>query len=169
MKLRQSMAVPIVAMFTVVGTGMARAGWLDGAWSEGSARRNGHPAVSMSADAVYIVLPAASLHQAYQEGLTTQQALSAFLDQYGQRCSDLIDLNVPHANLRTMLSLQGSARFEEIAEGDAALAAAEKAHEPDAGIPLLFAVSPLKFEYRINYVPTRQVRCVAPAGDDATS
>jgi hypothetical protein len=170
MTLRRSVAM--IALFTLAGTGMARADWLDGAWSEESARTNGNPAVSISADTVHVVLPAASLRQAYEEGFTTAQALQEFLDRHGQRCSQLLDLNVPHPDLNVALSLQGPASFEDIPDGDAVLTALQHAgpgYQTDDGIALLFAVSPVKFEYRLNYTPTRHVRCVAPAADEATS
>ncbi|MGH9201110.1 MAG: hypothetical protein ACRD2A_07730, partial [Vicinamibacterales bacterium] len=91
MKLRLS--VTMVALVTFVGTGIARADWLDDAWSEDSVLINGNPAVSISGDIIYVVLPTATLHQAYDSGVTTEEALRVFLDRHGQRCSHLIDLN----------------------------------------------------------------------------
>ena len=117
------------------------------------------------------MLPAASLLQAYEEGFTAERALHDFLDRHGQRCSQLIDLNVPHPDLKVALSLQGRASFEDVAERDVVLAALEDAKTSyQAGdIPVLFAVSPVQFEYRINYVPSRQVRCITPEEAEPTS
>jgi hypothetical protein len=160
------------ALAIFVGTGIAQADWLDDAWSEESVRRDGNPAVSLSGDTVHVVLPAASLHRAYEEGLTTEQVLQGFLDRHGQRCSHVIDLNVPHPHLKVTLSLQGQASFEGIPARDELLTVLRSAYlkyHTDDSIPPLFTVSPAKFEYSINYVPAHQVRCVAPGEDDATS
>ncbi len=170
MGLRLSATMGALVIF--VGTGTAQADWLDDAWSEEWVRMNGNPAVSMSGDAVHVVLPATSLHQAYEEGFTTEQALQDFLERHGQRCSHLIDLNVPHPNLKVTLSFEGRAPFESVPERDEVLTTLKRAYlryRADDSIPLLFTVSPVEFEYSINYVPTHQVRCVAPGDDDATS
>src|SRR5262245_36187659 len=146
MRRKQSMAM--AALLTLVGTGAARADWLDRAWDEDSARKHGHPAVSIAGDTVHIVLPAALLEQAYEEGLTTGQALAGFLDRYGQRCSHLIDLGVPHHRLKTTLSLEGPAAFEALARQDRAALRADAASPEDRSgdrIPLLFTVQPATF------------------------
>jgi hypothetical protein len=155
-----------------LGTDAAQADWLDDVWSEDSVRTNGNPAASISDDTVYVVLPVASLHQAYEQGLTTEEALHDFLNRHGQRCSSLIYLNVPHPNLKVMLSLQARTSFEGVWEEDKVLTRLTTAYvkyHADDSYPLLFTISPVKFEYSINYVPTRQVRCVAPKDDDSTS
>jgi hypothetical protein len=160
------------ALAILVGTGTAQADWLDDAWSEEWVRKNGNPAVSMSGDAIHVVLPATSLHQAYEEGFTTEHALQDFLDRYGQRCSHLIDLNVPHPNLKVTLSLQVWTPFEGIPEREEVLVALKSAYlryRADDSIPLLFTTSPVEFEYSIDYVPTHQVDCIAPGDDDTTS
>jgi hypothetical protein len=170
--MKLTLLAPMVALGTLVGTGIAQADWVDDAWSEDSVRINGNPAVTISGDAIYVVLPAATLHQAYDAGVTTEDALRVFLDRHGQRCSDLIDLNVPHPNLNVTLSLQGWIPFEDIQEGDEVLSTLENAYlkyHSDDSIPLLFTSSPVKFKFSINYVPTRQVRCVAPKDDGPIS
>jgi 6-phosphogluconate dehydrogenase len=47
----------------------------------------GNPAITIYGDTVDIVLPTATVYREYEEGLTTQDILDAFLDRYGQRCS----------------------------------------------------------------------------------
>ncbi|HZF37161.1 MAG TPA: hypothetical protein VE914_25460 [Candidatus Angelobacter sp.] len=154
--------------------GPAHADWLDAAWNEDSAGRHGHPAISMSSDAVHVVLPPDLLQQAYDEGLTTERAFGAFRDRYGQRCSGLIDLNAPHRDLKVTLSLETPASLEQLAEADretvrVAWKAASRGDRVDERAPLLFAVSQVTFSYRIDYVLTRRVRCVAPGDDEPTS
>jgi hypothetical protein len=162
----------MMSLAALVGTGVARADWLDDAWGEDSVQMNGNPAVSISGDTVHVVLPVTSLRQAYEEGLTIERALRDFLDRHGQRCSHLIDLNNPHPNLKVALSVQVRTPFESISEGEDVLALVKSAYlkyHTDDSIPMLFTVSPVEFEYSLNYVPTHRVRCVAPKGDDATS
>jgi hypothetical protein len=170
--MKRTLSATIVVLVIAVGTGMARADWVDDAWSEDSVRKHGNPAVSISGDTIYVVLPAATLHQAYEAGVTTEDALRAFLDRHGQRCSDLVDLNVPHPNLKVTLLLQDWTAFEDGPEGDDVLSALKRAYlkyQADNSIPLLFTTSPVTFEFSINYMPTRQVRCVAPNDDGPTS
>jgi hypothetical protein len=172
MTLKWSLAV--AASLFPAGAAGAHAGWLDSAWNEDWAGRHGHPAISMSGDAVHVVLPAVLLQQAYDEGLTTMQALGAFLDRYGQRCSGLIDLNAPHRDLKVTLSLETPASLEQLTEEDRdTLRTAWEGGYPsdriEEHVPLLFTVSPVTFSYGINYLPTRRIRCVAPGDDAPTS
>jgi hypothetical protein len=170
--MRPGLSATIGALGILVGTGTVQADWLDDVWSEEWVQMNGNPAVSMSGDGVQIVVPAILLQQAYEEGFTTEQALQDFLDRHGQRCSHLVDLNLPHPNLKVTLSLQVPAALESIPENDEVLAAVKSTllrYRTDDSIPLLFTISPVKFEYSINYVPTHQVHCVAPNDDDMTS
>jgi len=167
--MRDILFVTTVALEMLVGAGIAHADWIDDAWSEDSARVNGNPAVSISGDTIYLALPSATLQQAYDAGLSTKDALHRFLDRHGQRCSQLIDLNFPHPHLRVMLSLQDGTPFENLPEGDEVLGALKRAYlryHTDGSSPLLFTVSPVKFEFSINYVPTRRVRCIAPGDID---
>lgn len=78
--------VSLALLFTVLALGghvAAEADWLDDAWSERSVLVNGNPAISINGNSVYIALPAATLHQAYSEGLSTEEILQDFLDRYG--------------------------------------------------------------------------------------
>ena len=170
--MKVGLVIGMVALSALLGTDPARADWVEDAWSEDSVRMNGNPAVSISRGAVHVVLPAMSLHQAYEEGLTTRQILRAFLDRHAQRCSDVLDLNVPHPNLRVALSLQGRMSFDDIPEQDEVLTALKEVYRKQgssAGAPMLFTVSPVQFELSIDYVPTRRVRCILPTGGDANS
>ncbi|HEX2114189.1 MAG TPA: hypothetical protein VHM01_07265 [Alphaproteobacteria bacterium] len=153
-----------LALATFVGSGLARADWLGDAWSEESVRRNGNPAITIHRDSIHVVLPAATLRQAYDEGATTERVLSEFLERYGQRCSSLLKLNAPHPNLKVRLSLQTRTSFDEISEDDEVLTAlkTEYLKRTETGSPVLFTTSPGHFDYTINYVPKRQVRCVTP-------
>jgi hypothetical protein len=170
--MKLTLSATMVALVIFVGTSIAWADWLDDAWSEDSVRTNGNPAVSISGDTIYVVLPAATLHQAYDAGVTTEDALRVFLDRHGQRCSDLIDLNIPHPKLKVTLSLQGWMPFEDIPNGDEVLSTVKNAYlkyHSDDSIPLLFTSSPVAFEFSINYVPTHQVRCIVPNDDGPIS
>src|SRR5215813_13693304 len=100
--MRLGLSATMGALVIFVGTGNVQADWLDDVWSEEWVRMNGNPAVSISGDGVQVVLPATSLQKAYEQGLTTEQALHDFLERHGQRCSHLIDLNVPHPNLKVV-------------------------------------------------------------------
>jgi len=163
MKLKTSMTT--VALVSFVGSGIAQANWLDDAWSDDSVRMHGNPAITIRGDFIHVVLPSATLQQAYDEGIATEELLRDFLERYGQRCSDLIDLNVPHPHLKVKLSLRRQAPFDEIPENDEVLTRLRTAYLKQHiahSIPLLLTVSPVHFDFTINYVPTRQVRCVAP-------
>jgi hypothetical protein len=169
MRLRHSLTALVLA--TAVGTGVARADWLGDTWSKESVM-NGDPAIGITDSVIRVVLPSATLDQAYAEGLSTEDVLGAFLDRYGQRCSHLIDLNVPHRDLKVELWLQNRTRLEDVSNKDDVLAAlrdAYRAQRPDDETPLLFVVSPVHFDYTIDYVPARRVRCVAPGDESPAS
>lgn len=163
MKLIHSAAV--LALATLAASGPARADWLRDVWSEESVRQNGSPAITIGRDSIHVVLPAATLRQAQNEGFTTERALGDFLEKYGQRCSGLANLNAPQPNLKVTLSLQNPARFEDILEGDEVLAEFKAEYlrrraKPES--PVLFTVSPGQVEFTIDYAPKRQVRCAVP-------
>jgi hypothetical protein len=163
--MRLSVFATMVALAALAETRIAHADWLDDAWSEDSVRVNGNPAITIRSDFIYVVLPTATLRQAYDEGVTMEDALRAFVGRYGQRCSSLIDLNVPHPHLKIRLSWQGQARLNEIAEKDEALAALRDAYLRQRigdNVPSLFTVSPGHLDFTIDYVPTNRVRCIAP-------
>jgi hypothetical protein len=163
MKLIHSVAA--LALATLAASGPARADWLKDAWSEESVRQNGSPAITIGRDSIHMVLPAATLRQAHNEGFTTERALGDFLEKYGQRCSGLANLNAPRPNLKVTLSLQNPARFEDVQEGDEVLAEFKAEYlkrSAETETPVLFTVSPEQLEFTLDYAPKRQVRCVVP-------
>jgi hypothetical protein len=159
----------ILIAFALGGARSAIADWLDDAWSDDSVQINGNPAITISGDVIHVTLPAATLRQAHQQGLSTKEALVAFIDRYGQRCSHLLNLNLPHPGLKVALSLQVPSTLD-VASGEAkeleALTRAYLKQHEEIDLPLLFLVSPGEVEYSIDYVPMRRVRCVAPTDDE---
>jgi len=153
------------ALAVLLASGPVRADWLADAWSDQSVRRNGSPAITIGRNSIHVVLPEHTLRQAHAEGMTTERAVGDFLEKYGQRCSGLLDLNARHAALKVKLSLQTRSSFDDIPDGDAVLAEMKAEflkRYSDRGSPVLFTVAPDHVELTIDYVPTRQVRCVAP-------
>jgi hypothetical protein len=163
--LHRTLFIQISIFVILVGTGAAASDWLDDAWSDESVRINGNPAISIQSDSISVVLPTATLAAAYEEGVSTENIVRSFLDRYGQRCSDLIELNITHPNIRVELSLQSPTRFEGIPAKDEVLTTLKNVyinHRAGNDIPLLFTISPVKYEYWFDYVPTRQVHCIKP-------
>jgi hypothetical protein len=159
------LSIAALVLATVFTSGLAWADWLSDAWSAESVRRHGSPAITIRRGSIQVVLPAAALNQAYDEGVTTERALSDFVERYAQRCSGLVDLNVPQADLKVSLSLQTRTSLDEISEDDEVLTAlkTEYLKRGDAiGSPMLFTASPGRFNFTLDYVPKRQVRCAAP-------
>ena len=74
----------------------AQASWLD----DGAGA-----AITLSADGVLLVLPEPTLLAARHAGLSTRQAVTEFLERWIQHCSDIADMDQPHAGLRVELSL----------------------------------------------------------------
>jgi hypothetical protein len=170
--MRHKLALSIVAFIAVAGADVAQASWLDDAWGRDSVRLNGAPAITVHAESVHVVLPVAMLLQAHSEGSTTEIALRDFLERYGQRCSDLLDLNAAHPNLKVRLSLQRPATLTDIDERDAALTLLRDAHlnQPsDDGAPALFTVSPGHLDLTIDYAPKRRAYCISPEAAVPTS
>lgn len=119
------------------------ADWLEHAWDEGG----DEPAVTLTAEGgVILVLPEATLAAARRAGLSTKDAVTAFLERYGQHCSDLLDLDQPHAGLRVLLSLSRATPLPGLFVTD------------DEEVPLV-----------IDYVPTRRAVCVTPGEPGPTS
>jgi hypothetical protein len=62
--------------------------------------------------------------------------------------------------------LQTLTALEDVFERDEVLAVLRKtyfAYKTANDLPMLFTVSPTKFDSTINYVPTRRVHCMAPS------
>ncbi len=150
---------------TLVEFGTARADWLDDAWGADRVEMTGNPAITIYGDTIDIVLPTATLYRAYEEGLTTQDILDVFLDRYGQRCSGMVDLNMPHPDLKVGLSLQSPSAFKDTSERDDVLATLKRTYlsqRTEGSTPLLFTILPEHFDFSINYVPTHHITCVVP-------
>ena len=163
--MRLTLSTAALALAILAGSGPARADWLGDAWSEQAVRRNGSPAITIGRNSIHVVLPEPTLRQAHAEGMTTERALGQFLEKYGQRCSGLLNLNERHASLKVKLSLQTPTSFDDIPDGDEVLTEMKAEflkRYSDRGSPALFTVAPEHIELTIDYVPTRQVRCVAP-------
>jgi hypothetical protein len=145
MKLRTSVAV--VAVVSFAGMGVAKADWLDDAWSETSSAEHGHPSITVGQGGVSIVLPRAVLDEAQAAGATAEGALRDFLGKYGPRlCSQLLDLNTAQKNLKVAMRV-----LEAPSQGFGA-----------------FFVSPVRTDFVLDYAPTNTVGCIIP-GEDPVS
>src|SRR5256885_1590902 len=96
-----TLAIPVV-----LGAHGAKADWLGDAWGDASVAAHGNPSITVRSDGVAVSLPSATLKEAHAAGMTTQDALTAFLGRYSPQCSGVLDLNGPQANLKVALSLQ---------------------------------------------------------------
>jgi hypothetical protein len=141
---------------------IARADWLDDAWSTESVQTNGSPAITIRMDTVHIVLPAAVLRKAHDAGATIEQAINAFLGRYAPRCSDLLNFNLPHLGLKVELSLQNRVPFEEKSDDMPRLLGESDLAPSVNDEPRLFVASPEHFDLTIDYAPTHQVHCIVP-------
>ncbi|MBX6322990.1 MAG: hypothetical protein IRY94_14265 [Rhodospirillaceae bacterium] len=117
----------------------AQAGWVDDIWTDEVTRSTGSPAITINADgSVAVVLQQEFLDRA---GLDVTDAARAFLQHFGPRqCSHLLDLNRPHPGLVVNVYLE-SGNGERTVVGTRSM------------------------RLTIDYVPSRQVRCVTPGGD----
>jgi hypothetical protein len=165
----------------VVAAVPAKADWLERAWSDESVARNGEPAVTLGEDGVLLVLPEATLRDAYAAGLDTRAAVGLFLGRWGQRCSDVIDLDEGHRNLKVQLFLQRAVALEDAAEtvqGEilATLLALKKEAEKGRHklaktktlprVDSVFIVSEKHVDFIIDYVPQGKASCRRPGSDE---
>jgi hypothetical protein len=90
--------------------------------------------------------PAETLRAAKHAGLTTREAVTQFIERWGQHCSDVLDLDQPHNDLHIKLSLS----------------------RPST-IPGLFVTDDKEVDMTINYLPSRRAHCVTPGEDSPTS
>lgn len=125
----------------------AKQSWLEQAWSDETVAETGGPAVTLEADgSVIVVLPARTLAAARRAGLSTKAAVTRFIERWGQHCSDLVDLDQPHAGLRVVLSLSRATELPGLFVAD------------DEEVPLV-----------VDYVPTRRASCASPGEPAPTS
>ena len=96
MTIRGPIPAAALALALLLAPAPAQAAWLDD---------GGGAAITLSADGVLLVLPEPTLLAARHAGLSTRQAVAAFLERWAQHCSDILDMDQPHAGLRVELSL----------------------------------------------------------------
>jgi hypothetical protein len=146
----------------------AGADWLGDAWSN---HENGTPAINFNAKgAVTIVLPEGVLTQARATGLSVEGAVSAFLGRYAPSlCSTLIDMNVPHSNLKVDLMVEHPVALKDAdapTQEDAADALNHALKSPATRsvphIERVFVVDPTPLSLSIDYAPDRKAHCVEP-------
>src|SRR6266852_4022935 len=113
------MYMPALVFATLVffaGADLARADWLDAAWSDESVAKHGNPAITVRPEGLLVALPQETLDEAHAEkGMTRQDALQAFLSRYSPQCSHVLDLNAPQPNLKVELSIQVAGSLEDLA------------------------------------------------------
>ena len=158
-----------LALLSVIAVTPANADWLANAWPE--IPKNGNPAMTFSATGtVTLVLPQAVLGEAQAAGLNIERAVSAFLGRYAPRtCSNLLDMTVPHTNLRVDLLIERPVALDNIdgsAQEDAATALNHAlknlARGPVPHIDKAFIVDQKPLSLAIDYVPEQKVRCLEP-------
>src|SRR5260221_3346240 len=71
----------------VAGSQGAHADWLTDAWSDPWVAAHGNPSITLHADGIAVTLPTETLDQAHEAGLTTRDALAAFVVRYSPQCS----------------------------------------------------------------------------------
>jgi hypothetical protein len=160
-----------LALLSVVAVHPASADWLARAWPENAVPTNGDPAITFNATgSVTLVLPEAVLGEAQAEGLSTEHAVSAFLGRYAPRtCSTLLDMTVPHTNLRVDLLIERPVApdaIDEVAQEDAAstlnLALKSQTRGSLPRLERAFIVDQKPLSLSIDYVPDGKVHCVEP-------
>jgi hypothetical protein len=158
-----------LALIAVSVVNPARADWLSEAWSN---HDNGTAAINFDAKgAVTVVLPEEVLVQARATGLSVEGAVSAFLGRYAPPlCSTLIDMNVPHANLKVDLLIEHPVALKDAdapTQEDAAdaLNHALKS-QASASVPHIervFVVDRSPLSLSIDYTPDYKAHCVEPS------
>jgi hypothetical protein len=160
-----------LALLSVIAVHPASADWLASAWPENAVPKNGNPAITFNAaGAVTLVLPEAVLGEAHATGLSTEQAVSAFLGRYAPRtCSSLLDMTVPHTNLRVDLLIERPIALDAVDEATQEEAATTLNHALKSvtrgsvpHIDRVFIVDQKPVSLSIDYVPDRKVHCAEP-------
>jgi hypothetical protein len=180
--------IPVfILVFLLADIALARADWLEDAWSGKSTAQRGSPAITVHPGGLSVVLPAETLDEAFSErGMTRPDALRAFLDRYSPQCSTVLDLNTAQPNLTVELRIQAAMSLDDLPANslDEMFAAMETVkiapstgtESTDAGskgtgkdghtqIPRIaqaFTTLPERFDFSIDYAPDRIAHCVAP-------
>ena len=161
-----------LALLSVIAVHPASADWLTRAWPENAAPKDGNPGITFNATgAVTLVLPEAVLGEAQAAGASTEHAVGAFLGRYAPRaCSTLLDMTVPHTNLRVDLLIEHPVAPDAIDEATQEDAANTLNHalkgQTRGSLPRLeraFIVDQKRLSLSIDYVPDEKVHCVEPA------
>ena len=155
-----------LALLAVSVVDPAGADWLADAWS---GHQNGTPAINFNATGpVTVVLPEEVLAQARASGLSVEGAVSAFLGRYAPSvCSTLIDMNVPHADLKVDLLIEHPVALNDAdaaTQEDAAAALNHALKSQTTGsvprIARVFIVDRKPLSLSIDYVPDHKARCM---------
>jgi hypothetical protein len=160
-----------LVLLSVIATTSANADWLANAWPEDAIPKNGNPAITFGATGtITLVLPQAVLGEAQAAGLSVERAVSAFLGRYAPKaCSNLLDMTVPHTNLRVDLLIEHPIALDNIdgsVQEDAATALnhalKNMARGPVPHIDRAFIVDQKPLTLAIDYVPEQSVHCAEP-------
>ena len=160
-----------LALLLVIVVHPASADWLASAWPEKADPKNGNPAITFNTTgAVTLVLPEAVLGEAQAAGLSTERAVGAFLGRYAPRtCSSLLDMTVPHANLRVDLLIERPVAPDAVDQATQEEAATTLNHalksQTRGSVPHVeraFIVDQKGLRLSIDYAPDLKVHCVEP-------
>src|SRR5262249_53395907 len=113
-----------------------------------------------------LVVPEAVIREAEAAGVGLTEAARLLVQRYGQRCSDVLDLDRPHAHLRVQVYLQRPVPLEDASERvqgevlDAlkTLKPAKTKRLPH--VDQLFVSAEESSEVFIDHVPGRKGQCI---------
>jgi hypothetical protein len=160
---------PCLAAFVAIAS-PAAAGWLERAASDDMIDANGMLAVTLGDAGILLVVPEAVIQEAQAAGVAAPDAARLLVQRYGQRCSDVLDLDRPHAHLRVQLFLQRPVALEDAPErvqGEILDALKTAKTKPLPRVNSLFVTAEEGAEIFIDYVPDRKARCIQP-GDEVS-
>jgi hypothetical protein len=143
----------------------ARADWLDRAWDGDATARTGAPAITLNNSGVLLVLPEATLAEARAAGVDTHEAVQLFVRRYAQLCSEMLDLDRTHQDVRVTLFTSKPVPLEDASEatqGEILEALKSSGSKKLPRVETLFVVSPEHRDLVINYVPSRKASCIRP-------
>jgi hypothetical protein len=160
-----------LVLLSAIAVTPANADWLANAWPQDAFPKNGNPAITFNATGtVTLVLPEAVLGEAQAAGLSIEHAVSAFLGRYAPKtCSNLLDMTVPHTNLRVDLLIERPVALDDLdgTTQDHAAAALNHALKnlamgPVPHIDRAFIVDQNPLNLAIDYLPEQGVHCAEP-------
>lgn len=148
----------------------ANADWLERAFSGEVVAETGHPAITLGAAGILLVLPEATLQEAHAAGVNTPDAVRLFVQRYGQHCSDVLDLDRSHRHVKVLLFVLRPVALEEASErvqGEILDALKTAKTKPLPRVDSLFVAADEATELFVDYVPERKASCVQP-GDEVS-